>query len=224
MGSRGQVSYTGGGGGGSFTDDTPLNAYAVASLNTGVAKGTTPKQAIGRFREQMMDKKVEYSAYIDDYGYVHALGSTGKEGSTKAASLETVSKQKGVSTIIHNHPHGGSDGRKWGGTFSEADLSFVVRAFNKSGGNINKIVATSKEGTYKATVKKKVTEKQVKKAYAKADSIARKKTYTSEKAMWKDVNSTLTKEFGKIGIDIKFDSQPVKKKKLTTQKIGTYNT
>ena len=40
--------------------------------------------------------------------------------------------------------------------------------------------------------------------------------------MWRAVNSSLAKEFGKIGIDIKFDSQTVKKKKLITQKIGTY--
>lgn len=108
MGGRGAYSYSGGGGG--AKNNTPLDAYAVASLNRGTAKGTTPDAAISRFREQLMDKKVEYSAYIDDAGYVHALGSTGKEGSTKIAPLSSVAKERGVSTIVHNHPHGGPMG------------------------------------------------------------------------------------------------------------------
>ena len=223
MGGRGSVSYSEGGGRGRGSkNNTPLSAFAVASLNTGIAGGTTPEKAIERFREQMMDKKVEYSAYIDDNGYFHSLGSTGKEGSTKVAPISTIAKQKGVSTIVHNHPHGGSDGRKWGGTFSKADLAHISKTFNMSGGKINKIIATSKEGTYTATVKKKLTEKKIAKAYKKADKAVIGKTFQSEKAMWRAVNSSLAKEFGKIGIDIKFDSQTVKKKKLITQKIGTY--
>lgn len=115
MGGRGAYSYSGGGGG--AKNNTPLDAYAVASLNRGTAKGTTPDAAISRFREQLMDKKVEYSAYIDDAGYVHALGSTGKEGSTKIAPLSSVAKERGVSTIVHNHPHGGVRWAKMGRSF-----------------------------------------------------------------------------------------------------------
>lgn len=220
MGGRGSVSYSGGSG--SAKDNSPLSAFAVASLNTDIAGGTTPEKATERFRKQLMSEKVEYSAYIDNNGYVHSLGSTGQEGSTKIAPASTIANQKGVSTIIHNHPHGGSDGRKWGGTFSEADLVSISGIYNRSGGKINTIIATAREGTYTATVKNKLTEKRVANAYKRADKAVIGKKFPSEKAMWRAVNSSLTKEFAKIGIDIKFDSQTGGKKKLVTQKIGTY--
>ncbi len=221
MGGRGVYSYSEGSG--RNKNVKSLSAFAVASLNAGSASGTTPEQATNRFREQMMDKKVEYSSYIDDKGYIHALGSTGQEGSTAVASLETVAKQKGITTIIHNHPYGTSDGRKWGGTFSKADLRHIARTHSISGGKVNKIVATSREGTYTAIVKNTVTEKQVATAHQKAKKAVIGKKYQSEKVMWSALNLSLTKEFSKIGIEIKFDSQPFKKSRLVTQKIGTYD-
>ncbi len=81
MGGRGSYSYSGKR---SAKDGSTLSAYAVASLNRGAAGGTTVESAIDRFREQLMDNRYEHSAYIDDAGYVHALGSTGKEGSTES--------------------------------------------------------------------------------------------------------------------------------------------
>ena len=220
MGGRGTYSYSGSSN--NSASSKPLSAYAVASLNKGVAKGTTYEQAIERFREQLMTKKVEYSAYIDDNGYAHALGSIGEEGATKIASPSVIAKEKGVSTVIHNHPYGGSDGRFWGGTFSEADLSYISATYNKSNGGINKIIATSKEGTYTATVKKRISGKQIQATHRKAEQAIKGKKFQSEKAMWKALNTSLTKEFGKIGINIKFNEQTSKKKKLVTQKIGTY--
>lgn len=219
MGGRGAFSYSGSG---SIKSSTPLSAYAVASLNKGVAKGTSVEAAIDRFREQTMNAKVEYSAYIDDAGYIHSLGSTGKEGSTKVAPLSTVAKEKGVSTIVHNHPHGGSDGRAWGGPLSEGDLKYVASAYASSNGKVNRIIATSNEGTYTATVTKPVTQSQVSRAAAKATAQVKGKVYQSEIAMWRAVNSAYTSEFAKIGINITFSGQNKKSSRLVTQKIGVY--
>lgn len=221
MGGRGAYSYSGNAGG--VADNTPLSAYAVASLNKGTAGGTTVEAAVERFREQLMNQKYEHSAYIDDSGYIHALGSTGKEGSTKVASLSAVAKEKGVSTIIHNHPFGGSDGRKWGGPLSGGDLQYVASAYQKSGGKVNRIIATSNEGTYSAKVTRAVTQKQVKTAISRAEkSLKNGKVYQSEIAMWRAVNKAYTSEFAKIGVNITFESRSKKSKKLVTQKIGQY--
>lgn len=220
MGGRGSISYSGGRSG--SRDNTPLGKYAVASLNRGIAAGTTTESAIARFREQLIDKKVEYSAYIDDAGYVHSLGSTNKEGSTKVAPLSSVAKEKGISTIIHNHPNGGSDGRKWGGPLSEDDLSFVASAHAMTGGRVNRIVATSREGTYSARVRNSVSQKQVNAAARRADNAVKGRTFPSERAMWRAVNSAYTSEFAKIGIDISFTAQSKKTGKLVTKKLGYY--
>lgn len=220
MGGRGAYSYSSGSR--KRSSSAPLNAYAVASLNRGIAKGTSTEAAIGRFREQLMDAKVEYSAYIDDAGYVHALGSTGKEGSTKVAPISAVAKQRDVSTVIHNHPHGGSDGRKWGGPFSEADLAYIASAHGATGGRVNRIVATSNEGTYSARVKRSVSGGQVRSAAKRADAAVSGKKYQSELAMWRAVNSAYASEFGKIGIEITFTEQKKKRSRLVTQKTGTY--
>ena len=221
MGGRGSVSYSGSrehtGG-----KEQPLTAYAVASLNKGVSSGTTSDDAMNRFRDQMMDKKVEYSAYIDDNGYIHALGSSGKEGSTGVAPFENLRNEKGNLTVIHNHPHGTSDGRIWGGSFSENDLRYVATAYYVTNGKVNRIVATAREGTYIANVKRKVTDKQVRRAAARAEKNAKKEKYTSEKAMWRNVNAAYAKEFGKIGIEITFTDKKVTRDKLATQKTGTY--
>lgn len=219
MGGRGAYSYSGGR---SIGDSTPLSAYAAASLNSGVAKGTSVDSAVNRFREQMMDKRHEFSAYIDDAGYVHALGSTGKEGSTKVAPLSAVAHEKNVSTIVHNHPFSGSDGRKWGGPFSQGDLEYIASAHRVSNGKVKRIVATSNEGTYTAVVKKRVSNDAVKNAAARADAAVRGKKYQSEIAMWRAVNNAYTSEFAKIGIDISYKKQPKRGKKLVTQKTGTY--
>lgn len=169
-----------------------------------------------------MDKKVEYSAYIDDSGYVHALGSTGKEGSTRVAPLSAVAKEKGVSTVVHNHPHGGSDGRIWGGPLSAADLRYIATAHSLTEGRVNRIVATSNEGTYSARVTRRVTGRQVSAAAKKADGSLSGKKFQSEKAMWKAVNEAYTREFGKIGIDITFAPQRKRSSRLVTEKTGTY--
>lgn len=169
-----------------------------------------------------MGEKVEYSAYVDDAGYVHSLGSTGKEGSTKVAPLSSVAKEKGISTIVHNHPNGGSDGRKWGGPFSEADLVYISDAHAKSGGKINRMVATSREGTYSARVTRPVSKKQARAAAERADRSLSGKKYPSERALWRAVNNAYTSEFAKIGIDITFSAQGKRSSKLVTQRMGNY--
>ncbi len=222
MGGRGAYSYSGNAA--SIKDNTPLSAYAVASLNKGTAGGTSVEAAIDRFREQLMNNKYEHSAYIDEAGYIHALGSTGKEGSTKVAPLSVVAKERGVSAIIHNHPFGGSDGRKWGGPLSGGDLEYVASAYRSSGGKVNRIIATSNEGTYSAKVTKSVASGQVNAAIKRAEnSLKNGKTYQSEIAMWRAVNKAYTSEFAKIGIVITFDSKSKKSSKLVTQKIGRYS-
>lgn len=219
MGGRGSYSYSASAG---IKNSDPLSAYAAASLNRGTAGGTTVESAIARFREQLMNEKVEYAAYIDDAGYIHALASTGREGSTKVPPASAVAKERGVSTIIHNHPFGGSDGRKWGGPLSEGDLSYIATAYNLSGGRINRIVATSNEGTYSARVTKPVTGSQVRSAAKRADASLKGKKFQSEIAMWRAVNSAYTSEFAKIGIKITYDKQRKKSGRLVTQKTGTY--
>lgn len=219
MGGRGAYSYSGST---SIRNSDPLNAYAVASLNRGTAGGTTVGAAIDRFREQLMNEKVEYSAYIDDAGYIHALGSTGKEGSTKVAPASAVAKEDGVSTIIHNHPFGTSDGRKWGGPLSEGDISYVARAYADSGGRINRIVATSNEGTYSARVTRPVTQRQVRDAAARADRSLSGRKFQSEISMWRAVNNAYTSEFAKIGINITYTKQRKRSDRLVTQRTGSY--
>lgn len=220
MGGRGVYSYSGNSSG--SIDDTPLGMYAVASLNRGIADGTTTEAAIARFREQLMNKKVEYSAYIDDAGYVHSLGSTNREGETKVAPMSSIAKEKGVSTIIHNHPSGGEDGRKWGGPFSKEDLAFIASANLRSSGKINRMVATAREGTYSATVRKRVSVRQAMRAAKRADDALKGKKFQSEKAMWNALNDAYTSEFAKIGIDITFTKQGKKTGKLVTKKLGNY--
>ena len=220
MGGRGAYSYSG------QQKARPraaeLSAYAVASLNGGVAKGTTTEAAIGRFREQMMDERFEYSAYVDDAGYVHALASTGREGETGVAPLAAVAKETGVSTVIHNHPSGGSDGRIWGGPFSEADLSYIASAHAATGGKVNRMVATSREGTYSAKVTRPVTQGQVRDAAARAERSLSGRKFQSEISMWRAVNDAYTSEFAKIGVNITFTKQPKRSGRLVTKKTGTY--
>lgn len=219
MGGRGAFSYSGNKR--SNKSSKPLNAYAVASLNTGVASGTTTDAAIDRFREQLMGAKVEYSGYIDNAGYIHALGSTNQKGSTKVAPLSATTKESGVSTVIHNHPHG--NGRIWGGPFSQADLAYIVSAHRSSNGSINRIIATSNEGIYSAKVTKSVSDRQVSLAAKRADKAVSGKKYQSELSMWRAVNSAYTTEFAKIGVDITYTKKNAKSnKKLVTQKIGVY--
>lgn len=124
--------------------------------------------------------------------------------------------------IIHNHPNGGSDGRKWGGPFSEADLSHIARAYSQTGGRVKRIVATSREGTYSASVKRTVSQKQVRAAAQRADDAVTGKRFQSERAMWNAVNKAYTSEFAKIGIDITFAAQSKRSSKLVTRKIGNY--
>ena len=189
MGGRGSFSYSGGG---RRADSAPLGSYAVAGLNSGTAKGTSPAAAVARFRERTMSEKFEYSAYIDEAGYIHSLGSTKKEGSTKVAPL------------------------------SEADLAYVANAHRNTGGQVNRIIATSNEGTYSATVTRKVTDKQVKAAAKKADASLRGKKFQSEIGMWRAVNKAYTSEFAKIGVEITYTKQKKTSGRLVTQKTGTY--
>ena len=220
MGSRGTYSFTAVQR--QTIADEELDAFAVASLNVGTAKGTTPDKAIERFRQQLMNESVEYSAYLDSNGYFHALGSTGYEGETAIASLKTVAKEKAITTIVHNHPNGGLDNRKWGGPFSKEDLIVLAQKNATSSGQIKQMVATAREGIYKAKITKRVTSSQVEKAANKAEKSIENKIYWSEKGMWKLIHNACAKEFDRIGIKISFEKQRKKKGKLITQKIGTY--
>lgn len=220
MGGRGAYSYSKGMQGGRRKAN--LSAYAVASLNSGVAGGTTTEAAIDRFREQMMDEKYEYSAYVDDAGYVHALASTGREGSTGVAPLASVANETGISTVVHNHPSGGSDGRVWGGPFSEADLAYIASAHAATNGKVNRMVATSREGTYSARVTKPVTQRQVHNAASTAEGSLSGSKFQSEISMWGAVNKAYTSEFAKIGISITFTKQPKRSGRLVTSKTGSY--
>lgn len=172
----------------------------------------------------MMGEGVEYSAYIDDKGYVHALASNRREGESSLAPVSAIEKESGVSTVIHNHPHGGSDGRKWGEPLSEADLRNIAAKYRASGGKIYRMVATSREGIYTAVVTKNVKDYKVRLAAAKADNEIRsgRNKYSSELAMWKAVQAAYKKEFAKLGIKLSFSKEGSRKDRLVTQKIGDY--
>lgn len=219
MGGRGTYSYSSSSLNKKRASGT-LSDFAVASLNRGTSGGTTPNDAIDRFRSQMMDERYEYSAYIDKQGYIHSLASTGNEGSTGVKPPSSLAHERDVYAVIHNHPSGGSDGRIWGGPFSGADLDYISTAHMLTGGRINTMIATAKEGTYKATVTKRVSSSSLSSAIGKAESSLSGKKFNSEKSYWKAVNDAYSKEMGKIGINIEFTPQKVKRSKFVTQKLN----
>lgn len=205
--------------------NVPLSIYAAASLNKGSAAGTTPEAAASRFREQLLGSHVEYSAYIDKAGYVHALASTGKEDSTGVIPLSRLAHEKGITTVIHNHPHFGS--RMYGGTFSASDIEVAFKNYVETKGAINTIKATAKEGTYIAVVtkniyNKRVTEDSIATAANRAETRAwRGKTFSTRKAMWQALHTETAKEMANLGINISFKpATNATKGKLVTQKIG----
>lgn len=227
MGGRGAYSASGLADslGRGHTSKAPISIFAAASLNKGSAAGTTPEAAESRFREQLLGSHVEYSAYIDKAGYVHALASTREEGSTGVMPLSQLAHEKGITTLIHNHPHFGS--RAYGGTFSKADITMAVKNYVATKGAVNTIKATAKEGTYIAVVTKNIYNKDVNKyKITRAANRAAKnawdgKTFSTKKAMWQALHTETAKEMAKLGIVITFKpAKKANKKKLVTQKIG----
>lgn len=206
-------------------NNVPLSLYATASLNKGSAVGTTPEAAASRFREQLLGSHVEYSAYIDRAGYVHALAGTGEKGSTGIVPLSRLVHEKGITTLIHNHPHFGD--RAYGGTFSAADIKTAFRNYVATKGTVNTIKATAKEGTYTAVVtknvyNKRVTEDSIAAAANRAETRAwRGKTFSTKKEMWQAIHTETAKEMANLGINISFKPAiNATKGKLVTQKIG----
>lgn len=231
MGGRGSYSYSSGsdrdGGGSKSKENVPLSLYAVASLNSGIAKGTTPEAAIERYRQQLMSSDVEYSAWVDDAGYVHSLASVGKAGSTRVVPFYKMPNETGISTVVHNHP--ADKQRLYGGTFSQADLSYLATYFNASGGKVKKIVATAREGTYTAVATKALKKyansplslaSAVNSAEKRVNKSLSGKTWTSKKAKWAAIHEAVAREYGKIGFDISYQPQKKASRKLITQKIG----
>lgn len=214
MGGRGAFSYSGGYG---DIDNDPLHTFAIGSLNKGISKGTNTTDAINRFREQMLSKNHEYSAYIDSNGYLHALGSTGKKGSTKVVDYYKMIKERDIKSVIHNHPHGGD--RKWGGPLSVNDYLFANQTRAKSNGKVDTIIATSREGTYTAKITKSVSDVSIKRAANKADATLKKKRYRSEKSMWEAMQKEYSKEMKKIGINVSFSPGTYREKNLITQRL-----
>lgn len=102
------------------------------------------------------------------------------------------------------------------------DNRYEHSAYNRSGGRVKRIVATSNEGTYSALVTKSVSGKAVKSAAKRADASVMSRKYQSEIAMWRAMNKAYTSEFAKIGTEISYEKQPKKSGLLVTQKTGTY--
>ncbi|NPD32242.1 hypothetical protein HLV35_03040 [Eggerthellaceae bacterium zg-997] len=169
-----------------------------------------------------MDAEFEHSAYIDSAGYAHALATLREYGATKVAPLSAVAKERGASAIIHNHPHGGPDGRIWGGPLSSGDLLHIARVHSETGGKVNRIIATAKEGTYSARVTRPVSTLQAKRAAARADGTLKGRRFDSSKAMWQAVHDAYAAEFARIGVELSFDRKPKRSRRLVTQKIGVY--
>ena len=216
MGGRGATySYNGDRGRG---DAMPVSPYAIGSLNKGTNKGTNIEQAKNRFRSQMLNQKIEYSAYYDSDGYIHSLGSSGQKGTTAVESFSTVAKEKRITGVIHNHPY-----QEWAGggaTFSKADIKYLKSSYDQTNGRIREIVATAKEGIYTARIsrKKVPTDRQISRALSNAD---KKSTgsYSSKKKMRETIHNDLANELGKIGIEVTFTSNSANSDKLITQKL-----
>lgn len=127
--------------------------------------------------------------------------------------LSQLAHEKGITTLIHNHPHFGN--RAYGGTFSKADITVAVKNYVATKGVVNTIKATAKEGTYIAVVTKNIYSKGVNKnKIARAASRAAKnawdgKTFSTKKAMWQALHTETAKEMAKLGIVITF--KPAKK-------------
>lgn len=100
--------------------------------------------------------------------------------------LSQLAHEKGITTLIHNHPHFGN--RAYGGTFSKADITVAVKNYVATKGAVNTIKATVKEGTYIAVVTKNIYSKGVNKnKIARAASRAAKnawdgKTFSTKKS------------------------------------------
>lgn len=140
-------------------------------------------------------------------------------------SLSQLAHEKGITTLIHNHPHFGN--RAYGGTFSKADITVAVKNYVATKGVVNTIKATAKEGTYIAVVtkniyNKRVTEDSIATAANKAETRAwRGKTFSTRKAMWQAIHTETAKEMANLGINISFKpATNATKGKLVTQKIG----
>lgn len=145
--------------------------------------------------------------------------------STGVMPLSQLAHEKGITTLIHNHPHFGS--RAYGGTFSKADITMAVKNYVATKGAVNTIKATAKEGTYIAVVTKNIYNKGVNKyKITRAANRAAKnawdgKTFSTKKAMWQALHTETAKEMAKLGIVITFKpAKKANKKKLVTQKIG----
>lgn len=211
MGGRGAYSFTyqvfGAGG-----KDIPLKLYATSAVNAGGVRDKGHEAAVERFRSLMLTQKVEYSAYVDNQGFMHALGSTQEVGRTRVASLTQLAKQKGVSAVIHNHPS--SKGRWYGGSFSANDILFLGGAFYLTNGKINTIYATANEGTYKAVFTKQgVREKDIKRAMRKAESTMHGSIFRTKKKMWDTYHNAVKNELAPLGIEVSFTKNKKKFRK-----------
>lgn len=95
--------------------------------------------------------------------------------------LSQLAHEKGITTLIHNHPHFGSC--MYDGTFFAADIKIAFRNYVETKEAVNTIKATAKEGTYIAVVTKNIYSKGVNK-----NKIARAASRAAKKRMgWKDV-------------------------------------
>ena len=220
MGGRGGISFSSKNTSGGIQNASRLDEFAVADLNTHNAKGASMDTAIVKFYMKTRNEKKEYSAYIDNNGYVHALASSGKEGKTGVIPASKLKNEKGKETVIHNHPHGGS--RKYGGPLSSADYTYIAAAYIQTKGQVKQIIATSNEGVYRARVVRKPSVTSVKAAAKRAETKTASKKYSSEKALWKAYNDNSAKELLKQGIVVTFTPFNHKSSdKLVTQKIRT---
>ena len=145
--------------------------------------------------------------------------------STGVMPLSQLVHEKGITTLIHNHPHFGN--HAYGGTFSKVDVTVAVKNYVATKGVVNTIKATAKEGTYIAVVTKNiyskgVTEDSIAAAANKVKTRAwRGKTFSTRKAMWQAIHTETAKEMANLGINISFKpATNATKGKLVTQKIG----
>lgn len=107
--------------------------------------------------------------------------------------LSQLAHEKGITTLIHNHPHFGN--RAYGGTFSKADITVAVKNYVATKGAVNTIKATAKEGTYIAVVTKNIYSKGVNK-----NKIARAASRAAKNAWDGKTFSTKKKQCGRLYI------------------------
>ncbi len=203
MGGRGSISFT-------YTDHRSKDGAIyirkpVARLNTGGGGGASVEVTIEKFRKAYKNDDFMHSAYVDEFGFAHALGTSMQSTYTTVTPLKSIKTASNPMAIVLNQPARIND--TFGGSFSSASLNYLGISHGLSSGKTREMYLTAPEGTYKARIRghKAPSQEDISGAHNKAKSLTTERKYYSKRSMWKSYNKNLTDEMDKIGIDITFN-------------------